>query len=56
MKDKRLDVFFEHCSFRVCKHFSKDQGLKFCLKIFIDGFPEKTNCNGDIAKCELEKQ
>lgn len=54
MKDKRLDVFFEHCSFRVCKYLIRDQGLKFCSKMYIKDFPKRTNCNGDIAKCELE--
>ncbi len=54
MKDKRLNVFFEHCSFRICKYLILDQGLKFCSKVGMKRLPVKTNCNGDIAKCELE--
>jgi len=54
MKDKRLDIYFEHCSFRVCKYFLKDQGSEWCTKMMIEKFPTKVNCNGDIAKCELE--
>ena len=56
MKDRRLDVFFEHCSFRICKHFAKNQdSLKWCAKITVGVSLTEVNCNGDIAKCELEE-
>lgn len=56
MKDKRLDIFFEHCSFRLCKYFSKGECSKWYVGIAVVGriSTKVTNCNGDIAKCELE--
>lgn len=55
MKDKRLDVFFEHCSFRLCKYFVKGRDCSgWCAKTTVKKTPINTNCSGDIAKCELE--
>lgn len=55
MKDRRLDVFFEHCSFRMCKHFLKNHSFGWCKKQKIEGSSIKVDCDGDIAKCELEE-
>lgn len=59
MKDKRLDVLLERLAkgtFKLtgCKYLSRDLGDKFCIKTLKNGDLKRTECKGNVTKCELE--